>query len=243
MPRFFVDKAQITDDAVYIMGEDVKHISRVLRLRVDEEITVCDKCKTDYLCKISEISLDRVVAEIIEKNENLAETHIELTLYQGLPKSDKMDYIVQKCVELGISKIVPVITKRAVSRPSDSDKKLVRWQKIAAEAAKQSGRGIVPSVEKIISFDDAVSEMTADDALNIMPYECEKEGSLRAILSSCGKKKINIIIGPEGGFDDSEADICRKKGIHTVTLGPRILRTETAPLAVCAAVMYELGDW
>lgn len=244
MPRFFVDKNQITDAAVYITGDDVKHISRVLRLRVGDDITVCDKCKTDYECKISEISPDRVVAEVGERNENRAEANIELILYQGMPKSDKMDYIVQKCVELGVSKIVPVITKRAVSRPADGDKKISRWQKIAAEAAKQSGRGIIPEIGSMISFEEALAAMCEGyDALSIMPYECEGETGLRGVLTSYRKAKINVIIGPEGGFDDMEAALARQKGVRTVSLGPRIMRTETAPLAVCTAVMYELGDW
>lgn len=244
MPRFFVDKSQITDNKVYITGDDVKHIAKVLRLRIDDTLTVCDKCRTDYECKIFEISADRVVADITESKQNRAEADLEITLYQGMPKSDKMDYIVQKCVELGVVRIVPVITKRAVSRPSDGDKKVARWQKIAAEAAKQSGRGIVPEICNMVSFNEAVISMTAcEDALNIMPYECEENIKLRDVLTASSKKKINIIVGPEGGFDDSEAVSARGKGISTVTLGPRILRTETAPLAACTAVMYELGDW
>ncbi len=244
MPRFFVDKSQITDNKVYITGDDVKHIARVLRLRIGDILTVCDRCKTDYECKIIEISADRVVADIIKSERNCAEADLEITLYQGMPKSDKMDYIVQKCVELGVLRIVPVITKRAVSRPSDGDKKITRWQKIAVEAAKQSGRGIVPEICNMISFSEAVASVTAcGDALNIMPYECESNIKLRDVLTASPQKRINIIVGPEGGFDDSEARVAREKGISTVTLGPRILRTETAPLAACTAVMYELGDW
>ena len=245
MPRFFADKNQITENAAYITGEDVKHISRVLRLRSGDEITVCDKAGNDYICQISEISTDRVVASVLEKKDNMAESEIHITLYQGMPKSDKMDYIVQKCVELGVSRVVPVITKRAVSRPSDGDKKVLRWQKIAEEAAKQSGRGIVPEIGQIMSFEEAVATMNnEDDTLNIMPYECEKDNGLRNLLKMSGeKKKVNVLIGPEGGFDDMEAAIAKKKGVSTVSLGPRIMRTETAPLAVVAVVMYELGDW
>ncbi|MBQ9985011.1 MAG: 16S rRNA (uracil(1498)-N(3))-methyltransferase [Oscillospiraceae bacterium] len=244
MPRFFVDSEQLAGTKVYIQGEDVKHISKVLRLRAGDLITVCDKQKTDYECEVAELSSDRVVCEIIDKHPNRAEAEIDIVLYQGMPKSDKMDYIVQKCVELGAVKIVPVITKRAVSRPSDGEKKVVRWQKIAAEAAKQCGRGIIPEIGDIISFDEAVLCMQNDaDALNLMPYECEGDKKLRDILVACGKKRVNIFIGPEGGFDDMEAAVARNKGIATVTLGPRILRTETAPLAVITAVMYELGDW
>lgn len=244
MPRFFVDSSQISGEKIYITGDDVKHISRVLRLRTEDCITVCDKCKTDYDCKISEISPDRVVADIVKRYENRAESDLELVLYQGLPKSDKMDYIVQKCVEMGVSRVVPVITKRAVSRPSDADKKISRWQKIAAEAAKQSGRGIVPDISDMLTFEQAIREATGvSDSIGIMPYECEMQTKLREVLLSCAAKRINILIGPEGGFDELEVSAARNSGIKTVTLGPRIMRTETAPIAVCAAVMYELGDW
>ncbi len=244
VPRFFAEKENITDSAVYITGDDVKHISKVLRLRTGDEITVCDGDKTDYECSISEISGDRVVAEIREVHPNKAESEICLTLYQGLTKGDKMDYIIQKCVELGVSKIVPVLTKRAVSRPSDGDKKVVRWQKIAAEAAKQCGRGIIPEVGKICTFEEAITEAGGDKkSLNLMPYECEGERHLRDSLKAYTGKNVSVFIGPEGGFDESEVGFAKAKGVKTITLGPRIMRTETAPLAVSAAIMYEIGDW
>ncbi len=244
MARFFVDKDQITEKSIYIHGEDVKHISKVLRLRKGDEITVCDKEKMDYICELSAIESDKVVAEIKEKALNSAESDIVITLYQGIPKSDKMDYIIQKCVELGVCRFVPVLTKRAVSRPNDCEKKVSRWQKIAEEAAKQSGRGIVPVVGGMVGFDEALAEMTADkEALNLMPYECERDSKLRKAISGYKGSRINIFIGPEGGFDDGEALLARANGIKTITLGPRIMRTETAPLAACTAVMYELGDW
>ena len=194
MSRFFVEKEYISDNEIVIVGEDVKHISKVLRLRTGEKISVCDKCRTDYLCEVSEISPDKVSARIIEKSENTAEPPVFLTLYQGLPKSDKMDYIIQKCVELGVSEIVPVITKRAVSIPRDGDKKITRWQRIAEEAAKQCGRGIVPRVSPVVDFDRAILEMTSRPALNIMPYECEKEAKLREPIGETSAKNINIII-------------------------------------------------
>ena len=243
MPRFFVDKEQISDNYISIIGDDVKHIKKVLRLREGEEIEVCDGCGEDFECKIESLSDDVVRAEILNRRQNVAEAPIEITVFQGMPKNDKMDYIVQKCVELGVCRIVPVITKRAVSIPRDAEKKTARWQRIADEAAKQCGRGILPKVENTINFADAIKAMSDEDALSLMPYECEKEGSLSALLRSTDKKKINVFIGPEGGFDESEVEKAKCAGIHTVTLGPRILRTETAPLAVCSAIMYELGDW
>ena len=243
MPRFFVGKEQISGNYINIIGDDVKHIKRVLRLREGEEIEVCDGCGEDFDCRIESLSDDTVRASIITRRPNTAEAPVELCVYQGMPKNDKMDYIVQKCVELGVCKIIPVITKRAVSIPRDAEKKTARWQRIADEAAKQCGRGILPTVENTISFQDAMKAMSDADAISIMPYECEKEGSLSKLLKSTDKKRINVFIGPEGGFDEREVEKAKSAGVHTVTLGPRILRTETAPLAVCSAIMYELGDW
>jgi len=243
MPRFFVEKEQISDSFIDITGDDVKHIKRVLRLREGEEIEVCDGSGEDFVCKIESLSDDVVRAAIVKRFPNVAEPPVKLCVYQGMPKNDKMDYIVQKCVELGVCRIVPVITKRAVSIPRDAEKKTARWQKIANEAAKQCGRGTLPAVEKILDFKTAIKEMSESDSLSLMPYECEKEGSLSKLLRATEKKSINVFIGPEGGFDESEVEKAREAGIETVTLGPRILRTETAPLAVCSAIMYELGDW
>ena len=243
LPRFFVDKEQVDNGFINITGDDVKHIKKVLRLREGEAIEICDGAGYDYDCRIKSLSDDLVCAEIESSSENKSEPPIEICVYQGMPKNDKMDYIVQKCVELGVSEIVPVITKRAVSIPRDAEKKTVRWQRIADEAAKQSGRGKLPTVRNTISFAEAISEMSDEDSLSLMPYECEKEGSLSELLKKTDKKKINVFIGPEGGFDESEVKKACEKGMFTVTLGPRILRTETAPLAVCSVIMYELGDW
>ena len=240
--RFFVEPCQVTDGTIIINGDDVKHISKVLRLHEKDNITVCDCEGFDYACEIQSISSDEVVATIIEKTPSGAEPPVNVTIYQGMPKSDKMDYIVQKCVELGAVSIVPVITKRTIAIPKDESKKIARWQKIAAEAANQSGRGIIPTVESVISFKDMIENLS-DDELNILPYESEKDLSLKNILDNTDRKNINIIIGPEGGFDDSEIILAKEKNINIVTLGPRILRTETAPLAALAAVMYQLGDW
>ncbi len=243
MARFFVDAERVSENLIEIIGDDVKHISKVLRLRVGEQIIVCDKCGTDYECTIDNMASDKVIAKIISSHKNTAESDIEITLLQGMPKSDKMDLIIQKCVELGVSRVVPVITKRAVSRPTDGDKKIVRWQKIATEAAKQCGRGIIPEIGKIISFDDAIKLVDEDSVLAIIPYECEAEGKLKDVLKKTDKKKVFVFIGPEGGFDETEIYAARNAGIKPVTLGPRIMRTETAPLAVCSVIMYEIGDW
>lgn len=241
MPRFFADRECFSGGCVVIEGDDVKHISKVLRLREGDGITVCDKCGTDSECVIEEISPARVLARIVSESRNTAEPNVRLTVYQGLPKGDKMDYIVQKCVELGAARIVPVITKRAVSVPRDCAKKCERWQRIAAEAAKQCGRGVIPTVEPVVDFAAVIASMSAD-ALNIMPYECERDITLKKAVRGTDKSEINIIIGPEGGFDETEAETARENGLVTVTLGARILRTETASPAVCAAIMYETDN-
>lgn len=242
MHRFFTDAGCIGSDSITITGDDVKHISKVLRLRAGDEITVCDSCGSDYLCVIADISQTQVEAKILSKALNKAESPLHITVYQGLPKSDKMDYIVQKCVELGAVNIVPVATARAVVKLHDEEKKRTRWQKIATEAAKQCGRGIIPSVGKVTDFDKVIDSLEPD-ALNILPYENEDDRRLRQALTGYAGNKVNIIIGPEGGFDPEEISAAEQKGIHIVTLGPRILRTETAPIAAISAIMYELGDW
>lgn len=243
MHRFFADKSQISSDRVEITGDDVKHISRVLRLRTGDKISVCNKEKTDFLCEIVSIEKEKVCADILSAEPNHNESSISITLYQGLPKGDKLDTIIQKAVELGAVKVVPVVMKRTVVKLSNPEAKLQRWQRIADEASKQCMRGILPEVATPISFDEMLNSIDKNE-LTLLPYENEKNIRLKNILEenkSC--TGVNIIIGPEGGFDEEEVRIALDRGIKTVTLGPRIMRCETAPIAAIAAVMYELGDW
>ena len=244
MHRFFADASMINGDTVIITGDDVNHISRVLRLKCGDEIEVCDKNKTDYKCSIAEISKTEVLANIIEKQDNNNESPIDITLYQGVPKGEKMDDIVRKCVELGVKKIVPVVMKRTVVKVKSPYPKTQRWERIILEAAKQCKRGIIPEISEPISFNDMLTAVSGDDNLNILPYENEDKTTLKEVLKNNSQlKKINIIIGPEGGFDDEEIEKSQENEIFTVTLGPRIMRCETAPIAAVSAVMYELGDW
>ncbi len=244
MHRFFTDKSCINDGVITITGDDVSHITKVLRLRQGDEICVCDKQGTDYICTIDVIEKDAVCAIINSQSQSKTESNINITLYQGVAKGDKMDYIIQKCVELGVNCFVPTVTKRTVVKISDGNKKVQRWQKISQEAAKQSVRGIIPEVCMPMGFSEVIEKITANsNALNIMAYENEDNITLKGVLKKCTCTDINIIIGPEGGFDESEAQLARERGVNTVTLGPRILRTETAPVAVSSAVMYELGGW
>lgn len=246
MPKFFVDKSNICDNIVNIVGEDVDHIRKVLRYRCGDHLIVCDGHEIDYLVKIDEIGVEYVKTSIVEIRKCVTEPVIDVTLFQGLPKFDKMDFIIQKGVELGVNRIVPVITDRTIVKIGDKkefQKKLNRWQKIAYGAAKQSNRGKIPLVESPISFNDALNQMRESD-LSIIPYENETNYSLKNyLIDTCtNTKKVSVLIGPEGGFTEHEIQSAVFLGIKSVCLGPRILRTETAGLIVLTILMYELGD-
>lgn len=246
MHRFFVDSSAIESDRIVITGDDAHHLSKVLRIREDEEIVVCDKAGTDYLCSVRSVSQNEVEAWILKKESSVSEPPVRITLYQGIAKGDKLETVIQKCVELGAVKIVPVAMKRCVALIKDKDKakKQERMQRIAFEAAKQCGRAIIPEVGEAVDFEKAIAEAKESFDLKLLPYEGEKENSIKTILrKNTNAKDICIFIGPEGGFDSSEISVALESGFEIVTLGPRILRTETAPLAAVSAVLYELGDW
>lgn len=244
MHRFFVDKDNIRDNKVTIIGEDVKHIRNVLRLREEDIISICDKQGIDYIAEIIDLFKEKVVCNIIETKISNSEPPIEVILYQGIPKSTKMDLIIQKSTEVGVAKIVPVITDRTIVKIQDRKKeenKLERWNKITEEAAKQSKRGIIPEVCQILSFNEML-ETLKNNGIIIVPYENEENIGIKEILRDEANKKINIVIGPEGGFEEEEIESLKAIGAHIVSLGPRILRTETAGLITSAIVLYELGD-
>jgi 16S rRNA (uracil1498-N3)-methyltransferase len=233
--KFFTARENISDTQIIIDNEDVNHISRVLRLGVGDEITVCDGQGFDYTVKIVEIASKKIICDIIEKYKSETEPNIEVTLFQGLPKASKMDYIIQKTTELSRC-VVKLENQKAEA------KKVERWQKIAESAAKQSGRGVVPEISMPMSLDKAIEEMKNMDIF-FAPYECEEETSIKnVLLSKSEPQKVGFIIGPEGGFDISEIEKIKSAGINTVTLGRRILRTETAGEAVLSMIMYEIGD-
>ena len=245
MPKFFVTQDKITENQIIIDTEDVAHISRVLRLGIGDHVTVCDSHGTDYEAEIAEMEQKQIVCSITEKRASESEPNIKVTLFQGLPKASKMEYIIQKTTELGISEIVPVKLSRCVVKidnKKDERKKLDRWQKISEAAAKQSGRGIVPQISEIMTLDEVIKSSKEFD-LFFVPYECEEQKTLKEVLLSRSDiKTVGFIIGPEGGFDPAETEKLRENGIDTVTLGKRILRTETAGEAVLAMTMYEIGD-
>ncbi len=237
-PRFF---APIDGETAIIAGEDAKHISTVLRMKKGEPVVICDNNANDFLCRISALEKDSVELEVLESRKNDAEPGVNVTLFQCLPKSDKMDFIVQKATELGAAKIVPVLSKRCVSRPDTKSavKKIERWQKIAEEAAKQSGRGIIPQISELTDFATAVKEYKNKDS-GILFYECEGENLSKLISPKV--KEIGIFVGSEGGFDPEEAQLAESSNIRLATLGKRILRCETAPIAALALLMNLTGN-
>lgn len=242
MPRFFIDEKPQGEN-ITIMGEDAHHITKVLRMKIDEQLVICDCQGNDYICKIESLQKDCVCCKIIETVKSLGEAKADVALYMALPKGDKMDFIIQKAVELGAKKIVPYIAKRSVSRPDEKSmrKKCDRWRKIAKEAAMQSGRGIIPEVCDVINYKDAVKQ-AGKYQFSLFLYENEQDTSIKSVLSGKEILSAALIIGPEGGFDESEVKIAIDNNMQSVSLGKRILRCETAPLVALSIVMYESGN-
>lgn len=244
MSRYFINNTQIIENKIKIVGEDFQHLKKVLRSVKGDIITVC--CDGfDYNAQIDEIGNDYITCIIIDKKENTTEADLKVTLFQGLPKADKMDLIIQKCVELGVYEIVPVITERCISKINtnkDVQNKLSRWQKIAMEAAKQCNRGYIPRIGMPVKFSEAVETAEKMD-ISIIPYENENKESFKSVVSHIpGITTASIFIGPEGGFAQEEIQLADARGIRKITLGPRILRTETAGMVALSLMMYELGD-
>ena len=240
MPKFFFNKNDISRGQVQLFGEDEKHIKTVLRAREGEEITLCDGEGMDYQCRIA--SLERgVLLDILSQDVCETEPKTKITLYQGLPKADKMELIIQKCVELGVDRIVAVSTERAIVKLDKKEtKKLERWQKIAEAAAKQSGRGKIPEIgQQVLKFKEAVAEAKELDGA-IIPYERERETGIRQFVQNFKGESVGVFIGPEGGFADEEIALAQENGITPITLGKRILRTETAGMTTTAILLYEL---
>ena len=235
MPRFFTN--ELDENNIVLTGSDAHHIGFSLRMKPGEPVTVC--CNgTDYNCTINSISGDAVYLDLVEKHPCAAEPSVQVTLFQAVPKLDKLEFIIQKSVELGVSRIVPVLTRRCISRPDNKDftKKLARLNKIAAEAAKQSGRGMIPEVAPMVSYKEALAMMGELDK-NIILYE--EEGGCafdKAGLTHSGS--VGLLIGSEGGFDKEEAQAAVNSGAVQVWLGKRILRCETAPITALSILMF-----
>ena len=245
MEKFFINTSQIINNNIIIKNEDAKHIAKVLRKKVNDEIYVTDEEKNTYLCKIILFEDHDVVCEISGKLNINTESNIDITLFQCIAKYDKMDYIFQKATEIGVKQIYPVVSNRVVVKLDDKTmtKKVDRWNKIVYEASKQSQRTIIPNVENIIFLKDICNLCTNYDII-LLAYE-QDNTNLKEILKKCKKnefKNIGIIIGPEGGFDISEVELLKCDKIVPVSLGKRILRTETASLALLSNIFYELED-
>ncbi len=240
MPRFFIDYKPTVGDSAVVEGADARHIAGSLRMTVGEGLTLCDGNGTDYTCTILSVERERVVLSVDEAVPTTAEPTLAVTLYMGLPKGDKMELIIQKCVELGVAAIVPVTTARSIVRldAKDAAKKQVRWQKIADEAAGQSGRGILPTVEAPITWKQALARWEKENTL--LCYE--GGGAPIGRLVTPEDTALSLVVGPEGGFDPAEVAAVTDLGGRIATLGPRILRCETAPIAALSVLMEKSGN-
>ena len=243
MYRFFTTPESTKEKSIVIVGDDVNHIKNVLRLTIGEKITVSDGCEKEYICSIKEINNQSVVADIEDVVNSVAELGTNIVLFQGYPKSDKLEVIIQKAVELGVTSIVPVMTKRTIVKLDEkkADKKIDRFNQIALAAAKQSKRGLIPEVKPVMSFKEALKYASSLE-MNIIPYEDARgmEYAKSIISQIKGKKSLGIFIGPEGGFTEDEVKLAVEMGANVITLGHRILRTETASLAILSIVMFEI---
>jgi 16S rRNA (uracil1498-N3)-methyltransferase len=252
MTRLFTEAILADDQKTYFFtGEDARYLAGVLRMQPGGILTLCDGARTEFTCKIASISHGRVSVELQERKINQTEPPYEAVMYQALVKGDKMDWIIQKGVELGVSIIVPVRCIRSISKleGKDIDKKIARWQRIAEAAARQCGRGNVPVIWDPMNFATALEQATSKSDLVFLPWEGEKSCSLSSVLDAFAKKKrsdtarrprLSFFIGPEGGFDPTEIDLAVKNYVKSVTLGRRILRTETAGIAVLSMFIYRL---
>ena len=246
MHRFYVENLSELNKSVIISGEDVNHIKNVLRLSVGDSITVSDGSSRDYECVISQID-DEVIADRVDIHDCNAELPVKIRLFQGVPKADKLEFVIQKAVELGAVEIIPVMMERTVVKLEEKkkDKKLERYRKIAEAAAKQSRRGIIPEIGEYMSYKAAIESLYDNSGINrlvLVPYEnAEGMEFTRSILSKAASyDEIDIFIGPEGGFADSEIQIAEEKGAVIISLGNRILRTETAGMTILSILGFIL---
>ena len=239
MPRFFVNKEQIQHNEIKIIGEDCKHISTVLRSKVGDKIGVCNGDSMDFECSIREINKQEILLAVLSCEKSKSEPETKVTLFQAMPKADKLELIIQKCVELGIDEIVPMNTEFTIVKwNGKEDKKLVRLQKISEGAAKQSGRGKIPNIHPVVSFRQAL-EMSNSFELTMLAYEKETDTTLKSVLKTAKAKNVAYFVGSEGGFCKEEILLCKEKNVQTISLGQRILRTETAGFTILANILYE----
>ena len=243
MVRFFVSPEEMTGQEIVLTGENAQH-AKVLRLKVNEQVLVCDGAGKEALCRITEASGGQWILCVDSIQESATEAAVDVSVYLAFPKADKLEHVIQKATELGASEIVAFPSSRCVSKPDEKSlkKKLERWQKIAASAAEQSGRGRIPQVRVLPSFKEALTEAArADKAL--LFYENEHAVTLKMALTSSPYRTVSLMTGPEGGLEEKEVQQAREAGLQVCTLGKRILRCETAPLCALSAVMYDAGEF
>ncbi|MDY4753960.1 MAG: 16S rRNA (uracil(1498)-N(3))-methyltransferase [Candidatus Faecousia sp.] len=243
MTRFFVEAQDLSGDTLHLTGENFQH-AKVLRLKPGERMLVCDGQGEEALCTVRQVGAAELELEVLERRESETEAAVRVSVYMAFPKADKLEHVIQKATELGAYEIVAFPSARCVSRPDEKSlrKKLERWQKIAASAAEQSGRGRIPEVVTLGSFKEALERAKqADKAL--LFYENEHAVTLRMALESGAFQTVSLLTGPEGGLEEAEVDQARKAGFQVCTLGSRILRCETAPLCALSAVMYAAGEF
>ena len=243
MTRFFVTPEELNGTRIMLTGENAAH-AKVLRIKHGEEVLVCDGQGNEALCVVSDAVTGDYILEMKERRESVSEPTIRASIYMALPKADKLEHVILKATELGAYEIVTFPTARCVSRPDEKSlkKKLERWQKIAASAAEQSGRGRIPEVVVVNSFSLALDRALRSD-VSIVFYENEHATTFRQVLSASNFESVSLISGPEGGFEESEIALAQQKGLKICTLGNRILRCETAPLCGLSALMYHVGEF
>ena len=243
MTRFFVEAQELFGDVLYLRGENFQH-AKVLRLKPGEKMLVCDGQGREALCVLREQGPAEMELEVLERRDSGTEAAVRVSVYMAFPKADKLEHVIQKATELGAYEIVAFPSARCVSRPDEKSlrKKLERWQKIAASAAEQSGRGRIPAVTVLASYSQALERAAqADQAL--LFYENEHAVTLRMALESGPWETVSLLTGPEGGLEEGEVEQARGAGFQVCTLGTRILRCETAPLCALSAVMYAAGEF
>lgn len=242
MPRFFMSASTINGNLINIMGADADHI-RVLRMKIGEALVICTGEGTEYHCHLTQIGEGNATAEIDDTRKSQTEASVAVTILAGMPKGDKAELIVQKCCECGAVRIAFFLSERCVSRPDgkSAEKKRVRWQRIAEEAAKQSGRGIIPEVLVLPNFSEAI-RLACESELPLLMYETGDRITLKSAFESREFSTASIITGPEGGFEEFEVAKASEHGIVACAMGPRILRCETAPISALSALMYATGN-
>lgn len=244
MHCFYCEEQNVVEQQIHITGSDVNHMKNVLRMKQGEQLTICDGTGMEYLCQIEEFLGGDVILSILERKQASTELPVRLKLYQGLPKKDKMELIIQKAVELGAVEIIPIMTKRCIVKLEDEKKeakKIERWQAIAESAAKQSGRGIIPKVSHVMSYGEALKKASLE-GMSLIPYElAEGMTSLKEAIKKASKENVvSVFIGPEGGFEEAEIEKAKECDVVPVSLGKRILRTETAGFTTLSILMYEI---